>query len=283
MQSYPVIRGNDLIVETVEQYLHAVEKARMILWDENKTAADIKYSPKLWFRGLRTFDYPLLPSIGRRNLTVEYENIYMSKFKTEAGPYIDRIASASAHEGPEAYWDWLFLMQHYGIPTRLMNWTEDPLVALVFAIDTDATAEERETDAAVWCLNPVKLNTAFLFHAYYPEGYIPNIQEREVYLKFGPHKNTKPGKKPAAVYPPVNTPRIVVQQGTFVVFPYMIPLFDMKELPDSKQYLQRIIVAKESRTAMSEQLRRYGITKCQLMPELGALTQEIFDASGDGS
>lgn len=73
---YPAICGLEQKVETVEQYIQAVDSAYRVLWNESQAASGIKYSPKLWFRGLRAGDYPLLPSIGRNGLNVEYETIY---------------------------------------------------------------------------------------------------------------------------------------------------------------------------------------------------------------
>jgi hypothetical protein len=273
---YPALCNLDHRVETIEQYMSAIDYAYRVLWDDTGIKDEIKYSPKLWFRGVKASDYPLLPSIGRNNLTVENETVYMSKFKSKAVPYLSDPALSPGSDFISAYWKWLFLMHQYGIPTRIMDWTEDALVALIFAIDADATQEEKSKDAAVWCLNPIKLNTAFSFHDYYPAGYIPNVQEKSVYRLFGPFKNRFINKKPVAVYSSVTSPKIIVQRGTFTVFPYTVPLEDMKELPDSCQYLFKIVLSKNAREIMTEQLRRYGITKAQLMPELESVAQEIF-------
>lgn len=252
-------------VETVEQYLSTVDDACRILWDKSGCGPHAGYSPKLWFRGLRSYHYPLIPLIGRENLSVEQEESTLSKFSAEEKLYPGEISHKS--QGTGAYWERLFQMHYCGFPTRLMTWTEDPLVALIFAIDPEASKEEKAWDACVWCLNPVKLNTAFTFHNYLPEGYIPNVQEKKVYEIFGPGRNPFWNKKPAAVYGPVSTPEIVLQSGTFTVFPYTVPLVDMKELLDSGQYLLKIVIAGESRMSMTEQLQRYGLTKAQLTPE----------------
>lgn len=49
-------------------------------------------------------------------------------------------------------------MQHYGAPTRLMDWSENTLVALLLE---NLTEKEKNSDPAVWFLNPIKLNEIF--------------------------------------------------------------------------------------------------------------------------
>lgn len=106
-----------------------------------------------WFRGSVNRKYKLVPSIGRKPFQVDRERALVNLFKQNAVQFIDKR--------PQSEWEWLFVARHHTVPTRLLDWTESPLIALYFAthsVDPRWAKIEAGKDGALWLLLPTKLN-----------------------------------------------------------------------------------------------------------------------------
>ena len=101
----------------------------------------------VWWRGQSNASWQLLPSLYRGSIPYELERETVRDFKLKSLPFIRGIK-------PTLEVEWLFLMQHHGAPTRILDSTESPLVALYFSV---ADFENQE-DAVVWALHPWILN-----------------------------------------------------------------------------------------------------------------------------
>jgi len=100
---------------------------------------------KPWFRGESGNKHlPLCPKI--QKFESNEENYLLQSFRRQAGG-LTNVPPRSGHTDM-----WLFLAQHYGIPTRLLDWTEGALHALYFAINRE------NSNLRVYMLNPLKLN-----------------------------------------------------------------------------------------------------------------------------
>ena len=251
---------------SVQDYLRIIDTTFRNICPGNRNC-------ELWYRGQPQAVFDLTPRIARSPLTPEDEILFLSKFKSLVIPNVQYLPSFPIPNGPAAYWHWLFQMQHYGVPTRLMDWSRDAFVGLFFAV-TQSSADVGK-DAAVWVLNPVILNQAFSFHSFVNPGYIPNVDEPVVDFYFGPNAQILDTTKPAAVIGPMNNPRIVAQRGTFTVFPRVANIKPLNLFTDASNYLLKICIAAESIDSIKQQLTRYGITRFALFPDLCNIAEEI--------
>lgn len=85
-----------------------------------------------WFRGQANADWALHPGLARKPATLKHEAALMKRFRQNATTLVPHR--------PADEWEWLFLAQHYGLPTRLLDWSENPLVALYFAAEEKPVA-----------------------------------------------------------------------------------------------------------------------------------------------
>ena len=101
-----------------------------------------------WWRGHARQSWKLHPSLYHKGLAANETNM-VARFTNHAP--VRHTAVPAAGDGAS----WLFLMQHYGLPTRLLDWTESPLIGLYFAIAAETADDE---DGTVWALAPTVLN-----------------------------------------------------------------------------------------------------------------------------
>lgn len=93
----------------------------------------------LWFRGHSVESWELVPSVQRGNYK-KVEQRLLNEFLMKSA-----ISMKNSPNGDEYVPGWMTLMQHYGLPTRLLDWSASPLIALFFATN-DYGEYKFETD-----------------------------------------------------------------------------------------------------------------------------------------
>jgi len=145
------------------------------------------YKTSNWiFRGVEDESYELIPRIGRPGASKDLngtdlgfptalETPCIERFKREARPHM-------AIE-PRSNLDWLSIAQHHGLPTRLLDWTESPLVAAYFALKASGIVNGQRKNAAIYgapCPEVVATDEALSASsadvvAYFPQHLTPRI------------------------------------------------------------------------------------------------------------
>ena len=111
-------------------------------------------STSFLYRGLADKDYKLLPGIFRKHIALlkeqEVVNDKYLAWADEMDILRAFIHEASAHLSvpSDDLGHWLEYAQHYGVPTRLLDWSKNPLVALYFCCK-----DQCERDGAIWLLH----------------------------------------------------------------------------------------------------------------------------------
>jgi hypothetical protein len=116
-----------------------------------RRATDYKYPFGIWFRGHSDAKWRLTPGILRE------QNRRVRKVYTEETSMFHHFqlrVSEHRHTYQNTF-EWLCLMQHYDMPTRLLDWTESVLVALFFAVEGSRNAKK---DGRLYLLNARRLN-----------------------------------------------------------------------------------------------------------------------------
>jgi hypothetical protein len=249
--------------ETVAySWQHLIEELFDDCWCE-----DIKrYRSSYAFRGLSNKEYRLLTSLTRLGGPyADLEHHILKNFEKYAR--LDNAAHLTQ-------WDWLTIAQHHGLPTRLLDWTYSPFVAMHFAT---CETSRYDKDGVIWLVNFKKT------HKFLPNSFKNKLNEEGSSVFTGKllsgistslqEFDGVSSKSGYALFfePPSLDERIVNQSALHSVISNSTTVLDdiLEKHPD---WYKRIIIPKELKGEIRDKLDQANITERVLFPSLDGLS-----------
>jgi hypothetical protein len=234
------------------EFLESVEEAREELG-----------SPEVvWYRGHAHTGWPLVPSLFRISTDLGTEQRAFHEFRRLAS----RLFTKRDND-----WEVLFDMQHYGIPTRLLDWTETLGVAVAFITYTQYRGDE---DSTFFVLDPLALNAASGINEIKRLPDDAEFQYRRIYWDKRPFAP----KFPIAAYPPLQSERLFAQRGVFTIH---------GDTPTAVEALcpsavKRIILRRQAKPAAREFVEHANLSEYAIYPDIvgmaGHIRKMVFGA-----
>jgi hypothetical protein len=221
------------------------------------------------FRGLPRVDHDLSNSLIR----LSAGRIDLSTLELSLVRNFRKYAHAQTVAPVDSIWHWLALGQHHGLPTRLVDWTYSPFVALHFATQHPADFAE---DGVVWCVNFVEANRLL-------PARLKSILEQEHSDTFtvemlGEFPTLRAfdalGREPFVIFiePPSLDARILNQFALFSLMPTSSARLD-HWLEDHPKLFRRIVVPSELKWEIRDKLDQANINERTLFPGLDGLSR----------
>ena len=228
---------------------------------------------ELVFRGMSD-DYPLVPSLFRGGYPFQiesttghpfageaippeyanlpdlspwqrYEQMMIRLFQREAIPFLTK-------DRPQNALDWIVLAQHHGLPTRLLDWTSSPLVALYFAVENYTNGKP----GVVWTHTP----DYAVFIPPQTWNDLWAIKSSQLYLC------------------PKSFERLVTQQACLTIHPLPEGSADFVPFEDQSRRgfpMRKFVIPPESKYDLKKQLADFGIHRSLMYPGLDGLAHHL--------
>lgn len=229
----------------------------------------------LWYRGHTSSAHTLAPSLLRKldsaDEIFKSERRLLTRFRQRSMPYWPAGY-------PQNDWEHLFAMQHYGIPTRLLDWSENLFIGLYFA----ALNAPAESDPTLWILDPIRWNQSAKQLQDFSDVGILTTDSEELTPYAAVNRDGQDLVRryltPLAIYGTHNSPRIVAQRGAFTVAGNSLnPLESFG--PEDETVIWKVSL-NYGREQMVNDLATLGFAESMVFPDLVGLSKEITFSEG---
>lgn len=223
--------------------------------DFRQLVGNITPDRRYFYRGENRDYYALIPKIGRltqkNRLIIDYfdEKSIFLRFRNQAISYVQHM--------PHDEWEWLALAQHHGLPTRLLDWTINPLIALYFAVGEDIdlrsaqlSKDDYDGGAAFYTLT-------------FKSGYLDTYKATN-----GPFEHAQ-----VSIFSPPAVTQRVLSQGSVLSIQHEWdkPLDSLL----ARNRIRKYKIPYAARNELQRELNNYGINAASVFPGLDGLASHL--------
>ena len=214
----------------------------------------------LWYRGQANCEWSVIPSIQRDN-RLSHEQVLSHSFYHG----VRQISAEQIHR--ESYDKWVSMMQHYGLPTRLLDWSYSPLIALFFALNQYELYQN--CDACITIIVPELLNQKQGFDPFiYPiDSNSAMSMLKSAFIK--PNHSTD---KILACFSVSNDLRQYAQRSAFTIHDSMRSIHEICEY----HFVYELFIPKTKKKHLKIVLENLGITENFLFPDIDHVAKQTI-------
>jgi len=255
-----------IVIKSVTDFADAI-KRDLSTWDSRTTP---------WFRGESGSDPALQPKVA--TLNEQQENHLLQSFRRRAGSLGNTPSRSETDK-------WIFLAQHYGLATRLLDWSEGALFALFFAIN------KLQDNPRVYMLNPHVLNAKAFDNEpdflNFPISWSPSPDNQKpgyenIALAWEARDSMRGYDLPVALEPTYQDMRMIAQRSAFTVHGRKLgpleSILEAKHIPVSDCLFTYEIDHAGCKDLVRE-LSWLGISHASIFPDLDHLCKDIRNAA----
>lgn len=285
--------GEDVLYHKKVKCLHVKETKPVIISDVSSFLKIIQKMDKLFYRGHSSAAYKMIPSVYRDGLFF-FEDQLIKEMMLELP---EEFTSTSTH------YDKMLKMQHYGIPTKLLDITSNPLVALFMACDGDEHSdgevlliEEDSFDVCYPSSDRVKILTSVPFLPYSAKITLAYLLSRDDVNNqlfnqlakallheikhempaFEARMEKEDLEKHLFVLGPKKNKRIYAQSGHFIIAPLTLRSFDSTPVQFAgDENRLRVLIPTNAKKQILEELQRLNISRSTMYPEIEHVANQI--------